>query len=197
MATYAAAGDRVEVLLLFGDGTGRDAERRKAAAEAACILGAQPPRFGGFPENRSDTLPLVEIIGAIERCVNEVKPEIVYVNHGGNLNIDHQITFHAAVTALRPVPGSNIRTIYTYEILSSTEWAPRSLGEAFRPVRFVDISAVLQLKMKALEAYAMEMRPAPHARSMEAVRALTAHRGATVGFSGAEAFDIVRDIQPA
>lgn len=193
MARHADEGDTVHVLILFGDGTGRDAARRLNALKAARILGAQPPRFAGFPENRSDTIPLLEVVGAIEKCVAELKPTIVYVSHGGNLNIDHQTSFKAAVTALRPVPGSSVRAIYSYEILSSTDWAPAGLGARFEPNRFVEISAQLARKRLALQAYGDEMRPVPHARSLDNVEALARLRGATFGVSAGEAFAVVRE----
>lgn len=126
MARHAAAGDRVDTLVLFGDGSGIDAKRRIAAPLAAEALGAGAPRFAGLPENRSDTLPLIEIIGVIERAIKEMAPEILYLPHGGNLNIDHQTAFRAAITAARPVPGYPVRTLYAYEVPSSTEWAPPS-----------------------------------------------------------------------
>lgn len=193
MARHADEGDKVHVLVLFGDGTGRDAARRVNAQKAAQILGAQPPRFAGFPENRSDTLPLLEVVAAIERCAAELKPQIVYVSHGGNLNIDHQTSFRAAATALRPVPGTAVRAIYAYEILSSTDWAPAGFGSPFQPNRFVEITAQLERKLKALESYGDEMRPAPHARSMEGVRALARLRGGTIGTDAAEALAVVRE----
>lgn len=193
MARHADEGDKVHVLVLFGDGSGRDAARRQNAARAAQLLGAEAPRFSGFAENRSDTIPLVEVVGAIERCVVELKPEIVYVSHGGNLNIDHQTSFRATATALRPVPGSSVGAIYAYEILSSTDWAPEGFGAGFRPNRFVDITHQLERKMKALETYGDEMRPAPHARSLDAVRALARLRGGTAGFAEGECFSVVRE----
>ena len=140
-------------------------------------------------------MPLLDIIGAIERCVAEVAPEVVYVPFGGSLNIDHRTTFRAALTPLRPVPGAATKAIYAYEMLSSTEWAPRALGEAFRPVKYTDISEQLDKKLKAIDAYGAEMRAVPHARSSEAVRVLAQQRGFTVGFSAAEAFEVVRDIR--
>ena len=194
MARHADEGDAVHVLILFGDGSGRDAARRINAQKAAKILGARAPRFASFPENRSDTLPLLDVVAAIEKCVAELKPQIVYVSHGGNLNIDHQISFRAAATALRPVPGSSVRSIYAYEILSSTDWAPAGLGGAFDANRFVEITAQLERKLSALEVYGDEMRAAPHSRSTGGMRALAALRGGTVGFGAAEAFHCVREI---
>jgi LmbE family N-acetylglucosaminyl deacetylase len=194
MARHADEGDSVHVLILFGDGAGRDAARRINANNSAKILGAKPPRFAGFPENRSDTLPLLEVVGVIEKYVEELKPEVVYVSHGGNLNIDHQTSFRAAATALRPVPGSSVRAIYAYEILSSTDWAPEGMGKSFRPNRFVEITRHLDRKLKALGGYGDEIRPEPHARSLLGVRALATARGGTAGRIAAEAFLTVREI---
>ena len=81
------------------------------------------------------------------------------------------------------------------EVPSSTEWAAPSAGDAFLPSRFVDISAVQDIKRRALEAYAEEMRPFPHPRSFEAVEALAKWRGASAGLSAAEAFMVLRDIE--
>lgn len=194
MARHADHGDKVHTLILFGDGTGRDAKRRTNASTAAQILGAGSPSFAGFTENRSDTIPLTEIIGAVERCVAELKPQIVYVSHGGNLNIDHQTAFKATVTALRPVPGASVRAIYAYEILSSTDWAPPGFAAPFRPTLYVDITMQLQRKLDALAAYGDEMRPEPHARSLVSARTAALARGATVGVEAAEAFEVVRQL---
>ena len=192
MARHADEGDTVHTLVLFGDGTGRDTQRRVNALAAAKILGSNTPWYAGFPENRSDTIPLVDIVGAIERCVNEIKPQTVYVSHGGNLNIDHQTSFRATATALRPVPGSPVRKIFVYEILSSTDWAPVGFSEYFQPACFVDVGAQIERKIEALKAYGDEMRHSPHARSLEAVTALAKIRGGTAGFDAAESFEISR-----
>jgi LmbE family N-acetylglucosaminyl deacetylase len=194
MALHAAAGSAVHVLVLCGDGAGVDGKRRAAAGEAAAILGAQPPRFAGLPENRSDTVALSDAVSAVERAVNELRPAIVYVTHGGNLHVDHQTAFRAAATALRPVPGSPVSEFYAYEIASSTDWAPPGFGVAFQPGRFVEITSVLDAKMKALERYAFDMRPEPHARSLAALENLARARGATVGLPAAEAFAVLRTI---
>ena len=197
MARHADEGDTVHVLVLFGDGSGRDAARRTSAQKAAQILGARAPRFAGFPENRSDTVALLEIVSAIEKAVSEVKPEVVYVSHGGNLNVDHQTSFRATATALRPVPGSSVNVLYAYEILSSTDCAPQGIGAPFAPNRYVEIGAQLERKIRALETYGDEMRPAPHARSIDGVRALASYRGGSAGVSAAEALLLVREIARA
>lgn len=194
MALHAAAGDTVHTLALFGDGSGMDEQRRVAGPAAARALGSIAPRFTGFPENRSDTLPLLQIIGAIERAIAETAPAIVYVTHGGNLNIDHQTAFRAVLTAARPVPGYPVSEIYAYEVPSSTEWASASVASPFVPTRFVDITATIETKMMALDCYAAELRQPPHSRSRDGVRALATLRGHTMGLAAAEAFMVIRQL---
>jgi len=201
LARHAAAGDQVYIAFL-ADGVGARgndkaaAEHRATAARrAATILGAGKPHFLGFGDNRLDSVDLLDIIQAVERVVADSKPAIVYTHHAGDLNIDHGICHRAVLTACRPMPGSPVRAIYAMEVPSSTEWAAPSAGDAFLPSRFVDISAVQDIKRRALEAYAEEMRPFPHPRSFEAVEALAKWRGASAGLSAAEAFMVLRDIE--
>lgn len=194
MARHAAGGDRVCILILSGDGTGRDEARRAAAGKAAALLGAQAPEFCGLPENRLDTMALSEVVGRIEDAVRRHGPGTVYVSHGGNLNVDHQIAFRAAATAIRPAPGQPVAQFYAYEVPSSTDWAVDGIGAAFRPQRFVDIGGYLGRKKSALELYGDEMRPSPHARSIEAVLGLAARRGAEIGLQAAEAFMVLREL---
>jgi LmbE family N-acetylglucosaminyl deacetylase len=108
--------------------------------------------------------------------------------------VDHRIVHQAVVTACRSAPGGSVRAIYGYETASSTEWASENMGGIFHPVRFVDISKTLERKREALECYASEMRPFPHARSMEGLETLARWRGVSVGVEAAEAFTVVREI---
>ena len=99
IARFVAEGAVAHLLVLNGDGTGRDAARRAATQQVAKMLGLASVAFGGFPENRSDTVALSEMIGAVEAAVREHAPTLVYVSHGGNLNIDHQNAYRATVRA--------------------------------------------------------------------------------------------------
>jgi N-acetylglucosamine malate deacetylase 1 len=194
LARHADGGDDVHTLVLFGNGSGMDAKRRESGPRAAAILGTAAPRFSGFPENRSDTIPLLDVVAAVDRAIGELRPQILYVPHGGSLNIDHQTTFRAALTAARPVPAYPVREIYGYEIASSTEWSSSTVSIPFLPGRFVDITGTFDRKMKALECYRAELRSSPHSRSVEGVTAHAASRGHSVGFAYAEAFSVVRQL---
>jgi LmbE family N-acetylglucosaminyl deacetylase len=59
----------------------------------------------------------------------------------------------------------------------------------------VDITGQWVRKRQALEAYAAEMRPWPHARSIEALEHLARWRGAQVGVEAAEAFCLLRGLR--
>lgn len=203
MARHAAAGDDVHILFLAdgvgarGDRAEQDAalsERRAAAESAAAVLGAHPPIFLDLPDNQLDSMPLLEVTRAIEAVAENLHPEIIYTHHAGDLNVDHRICNQAVLTAFRAFPGQSVRAIHCFEVCSSTEWAFASTGPAFVPTRYVDISAFIETKLAALEAYAMEMRPFPHIRSSRAVSALATWRGACVGSEAAEAFITIREI---
>jgi LmbE family N-acetylglucosaminyl deacetylase len=92
------------------------------------------------------------------------------------------------------MPGSPVTAFYGYEIASSTDWAPPGFGDTFRPAHFVEITSVLERKLAALETYAFDMRPEPHARSIKAIENLARTRGASVGVAAAEAFTVLRSI---
>jgi LmbE family N-acetylglucosaminyl deacetylase len=202
LARHAAAGDRVQVLILARGLAARGAvaaseyEALEAAARSAAkIIGAQPPRFAGLPDNRLDSVALLDVIKVIEAVLDELRPALVYTHHGGDLNVDHRVACEAVATACRPLPGASVRAIYAFETLSSTEWGVRSAHATFRPNHFVAVAEHLPTKLKALGAYETELRPWPHARSLKAVEALAQLRGASVGCAAAEAFEVLRELR--
>jgi LmbE family N-acetylglucosaminyl deacetylase len=201
LARHAAAGAAVSVVFLAdgigarGEDAAEAAARRAAASEAAAILGTRPPIFGGFPDNRMDSVPLLDVIAWLAKATQGIEPDIVYTHAGGDLNVDHRVAHQATLTLFRPQPQSSVRGIFAFEVPSSTEWSSAAIGAPFVPDRFVDIAATRDKKRRALEAYAAEMRPFPHARSFEAIEARDRWRGASVGLAAAEAFQTLRWIE--
>lgn len=198
IARHALAGDEVHVVVMADgvtsrpDATEADLSRRAAAArEANEILGGASLTHEGMPDNRLDDLPLLWAVQAVERHLGRRAPQAVYTHHGGDVNVDHRVVHRAVVTACRPQPGQSVDELLFFEVPSSTEWQTDP-GEAFWPNWFVDVADTLALKLRALSAYGEEMRPWPHARSLEAVEHLARWRGATVGFQAAEAFVLGR-----
>lgn len=198
IARHAAEGDVVHVVFM-ADGEGARpghpddaiAKRQVAASKALKIMGGSEVSFLGFMDNSLDVCTLLDLIKPLERIIVKIQPHIVYTHHHGDLNIDHELTHRAVMTACRPRPGNTIEEIYCFEIVSSTEWNTPGL-RPFTPMRFVDITRHLETKIRALEVYAAEMQEFPHARSVENVRAIAAYRGASVGFAAAEAFCVAR-----
>jgi LmbE family N-acetylglucosaminyl deacetylase len=206
IARRAADGDDVYIAI-FGEGiTSRYADRADAQQElltalhgdsrrVADQLGARDLFMYNLPDNRFDTVPLLDVVKIIEELVDRLKPEVIYTHHGGDLNIDHVVLHRAVLTATRPVGGSPVRSVYSFEVASSTEWAFGQYGGAFRPNVYVDIATTLERKITAMEAYESEARPFPHPRSPEALRAIAQRWGSQVGLQAAEVFELVRSIE--
>ena len=201
IARHVADGDTVHAVFMADGVSSRpgaavvELDRRMASAKQAhVILGLQRVVYLGLPDNRMDSLPLLDVVQALESVLQGIAPQVIYTHHHGDLNIDHRITHQAVMTACRPLPGSLVREIYCFEVLSSTEWATPQ-QEPFVPNVFVNISDFLAIKLKALQAYQLEIRPAPHSRSIEHAEYLARHRGHTFGVAAAEAFVAIRVIR--
>lgn len=201
MAKAAAAGAAVHTLFFTNGVDARDTvsgddaaarERADAARRAAHRLGAHEPHILAFPDNRLDTVAMLDLARAVEAEIARVQPVVILTHHADDLNVDHRRVHEAVMTACRPQPGHVVKHILCFEVASSTEWRAPRASAAFVPQLFVDIGTHLDDKLQALRAYDAEMRPWPHARSIEAVGHLARWRGASVGVSAAEAFMVAR-----
>ncbi len=143
---------------------------REQSRHAADILGARQLFSYSLPDNRFDTVPLLDVVKIIEELVERLQPEVVYTQHGGDLNIDHAVVFRATLTATRTMQGRPVKAIYAYEVASSSEWAFQQFAPSFQPSVFVDVSTTMEIKVRAMQSYESEARPFPHPRSPEALR---------------------------
>lgn len=207
MARLAREGHTVYVAILGEGITSRFQERDAADSalleelhshcpEAMAILGVEEPFLYSLPDNRFDTLPLLDVVKIVEELIEKTLPEVIYTHHGSDLNVDHQVVHRAVLTATRPIGEGAVREVYTFEVLSSSEWGFHHSADRFRPQVFTDVSETLDLKCAAMEVYESEARDFPHPRSPEAIRALAKRRGSTAGFAAAEAFELVRALRP-
>ncbi len=207
IARHADAGDHVQVLIVAEGATSRQQQRdrgqvdtelsdlARAAQKAGEILGARGVELLDLPDNRLDSIDRLDLVKLIEEKIERYQPQIVYTHHSGDLNIDHRRLHEAVVTACRPTPGHSVKRLLSFEVASSTEWQPPGSAPAFQANWFVDISDQWERKRLALEAYASEMRPWPHARSIQALEHLAGWRGAQVGVEAAEAFCLLRELR--
>lgn len=165
------------------------------AQAAAAKLGVKNVVLHRLPDNRLDSVPLLDVVKIVEGLVDRYTPQVIYTHHGGDLNVDHEVIHRAVLTATRPVAGSPVQEIYAFEVPSSTEWAFQRLNQPFRPNVFVEVAATLEAKIAAMECYESEARKFPHPRSPEALRAIATRWGSVAGCAAAEAFELVRSIR--
>lgn len=145
-----------------------------------------------FPDNRFDSVDLLDIIKVISKVKDEIKPDIIFTHYEHDLNIDHQITYKAVITATRPMKEECVKEIYSFEILSSTEW---NYPLSFSPNTFFDISETLDLKISAMKEYQSELCIYPHPRSLKGIKLNAKYQGMRVGKKYVEAFKSIRIIK--
>ena len=156
-------------------------------------LNLAKPKILNFPDNQLDKVPLLKIIKKIETVIKKLKPNIIFTHYENCLNIDHQITYRATLTACRPLKTNPVKTILSFEILSSTDWASFRTKN-FQPNFYVNISNQIKDKLKFLKFYKSEIKKYPHSRSLKAVEALAKIRGTSSGYNFAEGFYLVRHL---
>lgn len=162
--------------------------------KAAKIIGYKKVFFENIPDNRFDSVDLLDIIKVIERYVDEIKPDVIYTHHGGDLNIDHQLTLKAVLTATRPIGKNYVKEVYAFETVSSSEWN-FEYDNSFKPDYFSDISDYIDIKLRAMECYKSELRDFPHPRSIDNLKYTASKWGTLISRQYVEAFKVMRIIK--
>lgn len=200
IAKHVDEGDEVYCLILGQGMMSRNGvteenitKLRQDAQTASEILGFKEINFSSFPDNSFDSVPLLEIVKEVENYLEKIKPQVIYTHYENDLNVDHRLTFQAVLTACRPCNEFCPKEIYSFEILSSTEWQSK-VHNTFHPNFYVNIKDTVVRKKEALKRYKSEIREYPHSRSSEGVEILARYRGLEAGFEFAEAFCLVRKI---
>lgn len=194
IALHSGAGDRVTCVVAATGNLKHDGDGAKGvhaqAQRAASVLGVHQLKLLDFPDQGLDRFSLVDIISPLEQIVKAVRPDVVYLQYGYDINRDHQILFQAALVATRPMEQF-IQAIFAFDTVSSTEWAyPRS----FVPDTWVDISATLERKIEAMACYETELRDWPHPRSLHSLHVKAESAGSQVLSEAAECFMTIRRV---
>jgi LmbE family N-acetylglucosaminyl deacetylase len=191
-------GDEISLVVLSNGEDSRpdktDPKKRYSQSEViAEKLGAKL-FICNFPDQKFDVTPILSINQEIEKVLKQVKPDVVYTHHAYDLNSDHRRTFESVLTACRPQPDFSVTEIYSFEVLSSTEWQKKD-HQSFCPNYYVSIDCYLEGKKVLMKEYKDELREYPHPRSLRGIETLAHYRGQEVGLAAAEAFEIIRIIQ--
>ncbi len=198
LARHASVGDQVHACVLAEGATSRYDDQmvdtlHECGKRAGDLIGFSSVRFDHLPDQRLDTLPLIEVTQRIEELVDTVRPEVIYTHFPWDVNSDHAVVAKCLWTACRPYRFPFVRCIAAFETPSSTEWAIPSEQHRFQPNRFVDVSSTLDLKLDAMRCYSTEIRPYPHPRSLRALQERAAYWGSVSGFAMAEPFMVLRE----
>jgi LmbE family N-acetylglucosaminyl deacetylase len=196
---YSAQGDEVHVVIVTRGAIDlypedEDDEIKQEIKDAHDVLGVAKTHFLEFPAPKLDTVPGYQLADEIAGVIRAVCPTTVYCPHRGDVHADHQRVFQATLVATRPINHCSVKQLFCYETLSETEWCPPFGDQAFVPNVFVDISASLDEKLKAMSCYQSQLQDSPKPRSLTAIEALAKLRGSTVSLPAAEAFMLIRAI---
>lgn len=149
-----------------------------------------------FPTTKLDEISMSDLIDGMRKAIENVRPDIVYMIHDGDVHTDHHAVFTAAMSVMKTfyMKKLGIKRILSFETLSSTEAAPAQFYRYFIPSVYVDISEFIDQKLKIMAMYESESQPDPYPRGQSAIRSLARYRGASIGSEYAEAFMLIREI---
>jgi LmbE family N-acetylglucosaminyl deacetylase len=167
-------------------------ERDAEIARVSELIGFSEVVNLRLPTAQLDTMPMRELIDKFSEAFQSIKPQQVFLPCRLDVHTDHRVTFDAAAACTKWFRNPSVRRVLAYETISETGFGLSS-ELAFHPNYFVDISDFLDRKLEAVSVYKSEVGDFPFPRSVEAIRALAAYRGAASGFSAAEAFQLLRE----
>ena len=201
LARLSRSGASVHIFILATGLTSRGPADKFAllalkdqAKAAAAILGAATIDFSDFPDNAMDSVSLLEIVKQVESFVTRIKPDLIFTHHSGDINIDHDLTQRAVMTATRALPKSKPVEVLACEVLSSTEFGPAN--KRLQPHFYMRLTEEdMKAALDALTCYEDEIRDWPHPRSAQALEHQLRLRGAECGADAAEVFEVLRMVR--
>ena len=134
---------------------------------------------------------LNEIIININKVIQKIRPNIIYLPNINDVHSDHKTVFEATYSCTKCFRAPFIEKILMYETLSETEFAPTIHEKVFIPNYFVDITTFIEKKIEIMKIYQSEVMPSPFPRSLSSIRALARYRGSRIGVEYAEAFQLL------
>lgn len=147
-----------------------------------------------FPTAQLDTIPMGEMVQKMGEAFQEIRPDIVYLPNPGDIHSDHKYVFQSGMSCTKWFRYPFIKRILVYETLSETEFGINPSVIKFTPNVYVDITPFLHQKLEIMKIYKSEIGDFPFPRSEQAIRALSAYRGAASGFQFAEGFMLIKEV---
>jgi len=164
--------------------------RNSFAIKALKSLGVHSHQFYNLPCGRLDQVPIIQINKIIEEEIQIFQPDTIFTHSYEDTNNDHRIVHRATQMATRPGIFKKLESVFSYEVLSSSEWR---FSEVFKPNYFESLSDNdIENKWLALNEYASEIKNFPFPRSKDGIYTLAKYRGLQCSHSYAEAFKLIR-----
>jgi LmbE family N-acetylglucosaminyl deacetylase len=197
-----AGGEVMNVVVALGDvhfaHLGRTVtaeERMSECHDSMSVLGVQHCKGLFWAHDRKlDTLPLVEIIGELDKVQRDFRPTEILIPLPSS-HQDHEITYRACLAATRPSAfNDTLQLIAAYEY-PATVWGPGSGADAGKGGMYVELPETsLKAKTDALNCYRTQMREGQHCFSVDASVAQARMRGLECGLEYAELFHVMRKV---
>ncbi|ABS42636.1 GlcNAc-PI de-N-acetylase [Clostridium botulinum] len=148
----------------------------------------------GFLTTKLHTIDFSNLIKDISKVINEIKPEVIYMNNRSDIHTDHQVAAKAIMVCTKSFRYPFIKKILMYECISETEVAPSLPENLFIPNVYSDITEYIDKKLEIMSIYESEVQQMPLPRSLDNIKALAMYRGASCGVNYAEAFMLIREV---
>ena len=177
LALHKLKGDKVSLLVLTkGEASGFPETRADECRKSLEVIGADCLFFGGLADTRINDGR--ETIDAIEKVVQEVKPDIIYAPTFKDTHQDHRNAGHATLSACR-----RCKIILLYEGASTQR--------DFTPQVFVDVTDTFGTKLKVTKVFGSQVNNhGVYTVAMKAIEGLAKFRGYQAGVKLAEAFEV-------
>jgi len=183
-------------VLYMATGTSRQFVNGETLEEQRIKEAKKASEYGGFDykiafnniSTKVDTLPQKDLIEMIEDTVKEFKPNTVIIPYRNSYSQDHRAVAEACISAFRPIPESlhpQPKTIL--EVEEPTAWPTPST-----PNFYVDISDVMDEKIKLYRCHKSQVTQEPQYRSPENLRRWAGVRGSEIGVKYAEAYNLLK-----
>ena len=166
-------------------------KRTQFGIQALSVLKQSNYHFYNLPCGRLHLISQLKINKIIEDEIKNFKPDTIFTHSLNDTNSDHRTVYESTLTASRPLKGKTIPKLYSYEVLSSSEWR---YDKSFEPSFFISLTKKdVDQKVKAMEKYTTEQQDFPHPRSSEGIYTLAKFRGMQMNSEYAEAFCLIRE----
>lgn len=181
---FARKGENIYFMILTkGEFGGNPEVRRREQEQAMKMLGVKKIFWGGCIDTELPNERV--IITRIDKVIDEVKAEEVYVNYLNDIHQDHRTLAECALAATRYV-----KRVFFYEDYTSVN---------FEPDIFVDIEDVLEEKQKLIRVFSSQVAKSYPTKldMVESVKAIANFRGfqGKVKYAeGFKAFRFLRDV---